>query len=107
MTPICSLWLHNNVAAKQRQRAVAGALSGPRLRWLRKQLGLTQQALAERLGTHRVTVADWERGAATVPVLVSEVLRCWDRERERADWERDRSPREPVRSRGTRTKRRQ
>lgn len=30
---------------------------------LRQTLGLSQQALAARLGVNRVTLADWERGA--------------------------------------------
>jgi DNA-binding transcriptional regulator YiaG len=28
-----------------------------------KDLGLTQQGLADKIGAHRVTVADWVRGA--------------------------------------------
>lgn len=36
------------------------------LRFLRKHLGLTQHALAARLGISRVTVADWERGAEPI-----------------------------------------
>src|SRR5712691_11689081 len=95
LTRGCSLWLHKGVATSQRRPAVAGAFTAPQLRWLRRHLGFTQQALAERLGIHRVTVADWERGAAPVPLLVSEVLRCWYREREQADLERDRSQDEP------------
>jgi len=30
---------------------------------LMKDLGLTQQGLADKIGAHRVTVADWVRGA--------------------------------------------
>jgi DNA-binding transcriptional regulator YiaG len=30
---------------------------------LMKDLGLTQQDLADRIGAHRVTIADWVRGA--------------------------------------------
>ncbi len=37
-------------------------LSSDRARFLRKYLRLTQQALAERMGIARETVADWERG---------------------------------------------
>jgi putative zinc finger/helix-turn-helix YgiT family protein len=37
-------------------------LSGERARFLRKQLGLTQQELAERADIDRVTVAKWETG---------------------------------------------
>jgi DNA-binding transcriptional regulator YiaG len=36
---------------------------GPSLaRLLRRLIGLTQKELAERMGLHRVTIADWERG---------------------------------------------
>jgi DNA-binding transcriptional regulator YiaG len=30
---------------------------------LMKELGLTQQEFADKIGAHRVTVADWVRGA--------------------------------------------
>jgi transcriptional regulator with XRE-family HTH domain len=33
----------------------------------RQQLGLTQLALAERVGIHRVTVAKWESGIEPIP----------------------------------------
>jgi DNA-binding transcriptional regulator YiaG len=31
---------------------------------LMKQLGFTQQRLADAIGAHRVTIADWVRGAS-------------------------------------------
>lgn len=62
---------------------MTGSLTGPRLRWLRRQLGWTQSGLAKRLGIHRVTVANWERDAFPIPVMVAELLRCWYREHER------------------------
>jgi len=74
-------------------------LTGPRLRWLRTQLGFTQQGLADRLGIHRVTLADWERGAAPVPVMMAELLRCWYREHERLVSETPPRAVKPVRAR--------
>ena len=41
-------------------------LSGERARYLRKQLGLTQQELAERADIDRVTVAKWETGDKSI-----------------------------------------
>ncbi len=35
---------------------------GPRLKALRRQANLTQQALADRLGVGQQTVREWERG---------------------------------------------
>ena len=35
---------------------------GPRIRQARRQMDLTQGALAERLGVHLSRVAEWERG---------------------------------------------
>ncbi len=35
-----------------------------RIRRLMKQLGLTQQQFADAIGAHRVTIADWVRGAS-------------------------------------------
>jgi len=36
----------------------------------RERLGLTQQAAADLLGVHRVTVARWESGACAMPKLI-------------------------------------
>lgn len=38
---------------------------GENLKLARRVAGLSQQAVADRVGVTRVTVADWERGAAT------------------------------------------
>lgn len=38
-------------------------MTATEIKKLRKTLGLTQEALAARLGVNRVTLADWERGA--------------------------------------------
>ena len=35
-----------------------------RIKKLMKELGLTQQQFADAIGAHRVTVADWVRGAS-------------------------------------------
>lgn len=39
------------------------------LKTIRDALGLTQQALADRLDVHRVTVAKWETGAQPIPQI--------------------------------------
>jgi transcriptional regulator with XRE-family HTH domain len=33
----------------------------------RKQLGLTQLVLAEKIGMHRITIAKWEAGMVPIP----------------------------------------
>jgi DNA-binding transcriptional regulator YiaG len=38
-------------------------MSPKQIAQLMKDLGLTQQGLANKIGAHRVTVADWVRGA--------------------------------------------
>lgn len=44
--------------------------TGPDLAALRRELGITQDALARRLGVHRVTVAGWE-ARATVDAVIA------------------------------------
>ena len=41
---------------------------GPDLAALRREMGVTQLALAARLGVHRITLNGWERAAAIDPV---------------------------------------
>jgi DNA-binding transcriptional regulator YiaG len=55
-------------------------LSPKEVRFLRSILGMTQSALAERLGTDRTTVARWEIGEArlgTVQSLAVRSLVAW------------------------------
>jgi transcriptional regulator with XRE-family HTH domain len=40
----------------------------------RRQLGLTQLALAERVGVHRVTIAKWENGTEPIPKWMALLL---------------------------------
>ena len=40
-----------------------------------KQLGLTQQQFADAIGAHRVTVADWVRGASKPTGLYLKALK--------------------------------
>ena len=35
-------------------------MTGPEIKELRNKLKMTQQQLADKLGVHRVTVAEWE-----------------------------------------------
>lgn len=49
-------------------------------RWLRgtrEARGLTRLALAERLGSHRRTVEDWELGGAIPSVLLLAAIAEW------------------------------
>jgi len=41
---------------------------------LREGMGLTQQALADQLGVHRVTVAKWEAGDRGIPEPAARLL---------------------------------
>jgi DNA-binding transcriptional regulator YiaG len=53
-----------------------GRLSSEQARYLRKHLRLTQQALADRMGVARETVADWERGENTISAQHDLMLRA-------------------------------
>lgn len=41
---------------------------GPELAGLRRQCGVTQVALAARMGVHRITLNGWERAASVDPL---------------------------------------
>lgn len=41
---------------------------------VRGELGLTQEALAEEIGVHRVTVARWESGTRKIPEPVARLI---------------------------------
>lgn len=45
------------------------------LRRIRKNLSLTQEQLAERLGVTRVTIARWETGARRIPELAARLVK--------------------------------
>jgi transcriptional regulator with XRE-family HTH domain len=51
------------------------------LRRALKQLGGTQQALADRLGVHVQTVKKWLAGDRRIPEPVAILVRLWLRER--------------------------
>ena len=51
-------------------------LAADHARFLRKRMRLTQQALADRMGVARETVADWERGKDPVSAQHDLVLRA-------------------------------
>jgi len=46
-------------------------------RTARKRLGLTQRALADRLGVHVQTVKKWSAGDRRIPQPVVILLRIW------------------------------
>ncbi|MBK6454336.1 MAG: hypothetical protein KA760_07520 [Steroidobacteraceae bacterium] len=50
-------------------------LSGGEFRFLRKELGLTQTALAEWFGNDSQTIALWERGRKRVPQWADRLIR--------------------------------
>lgn len=50
-------------------------LSGGEFRFLRKELGLTQSALAEWFGNEPQTIALWERGRKRVPQWADRLIR--------------------------------
>jgi DNA-binding transcriptional regulator YiaG len=43
----------------------------------RDALGLTQTAMAQRLGVHQMTVSKWERGLAAISNPVEQLIRLW------------------------------
>jgi DNA-binding transcriptional regulator YiaG len=43
----------------------------------RDALGLTQTAMAQRLGVHPMTVSKWERGLAAIPIPVEKLISLW------------------------------
>ena len=50
-------------------------LTGAELRFLRSEMGLTQEELAKKLGYTRVTVTRWERGDQTIDPKVRLIVR--------------------------------
>jgi len=54
----------------------AGVLGAGEVRYLRKELEMTQEKLAERLGVHRVSVARWETGDVAIGQAESMALRA-------------------------------
>jgi DNA-binding transcriptional regulator YiaG len=43
----------------------------------RDTLGLTQTAMAQRLGVHWMTVSKWERGLVAIPNPVEQLIGLW------------------------------
>ena len=41
----------------------------------RRRLGMTQEALAERIGVHPVTVSKWETGMIAIPKPIAELVK--------------------------------
>ena len=52
-----------------------GGLSGPELRFLRSEMGLTQEELAKRLGCTRVTISRWERNEEAINLNAEVVVK--------------------------------
>jgi transcriptional regulator with XRE-family HTH domain len=49
-------------------------MTGEQFRRQRKQLGLTQVVLAERIGVHEITISRWERDVVAVPGPVAQLV---------------------------------
>ena len=56
-------------------RRILYIMDGKKFRRIRKRLGLSQKALAERMGTTENSVARWERGEIPIRELVARFLR--------------------------------
>lgn len=56
--------------------AYYGVMVPAELKRQREAYGLTQQELAEALGVHRVTYAQWETGRYALPVLLPHALKA-------------------------------
>lgn len=70
------------MARKYRYQAGRGEWDAERIRALRQHLDLTQQELADRLGTRQQTISEWEKGmyrprgaSATLLSMVAERAR--------------------------------
>ena len=74
------LGLHKTIA-----HAIIGrrgqAMSGPELRFLRSEMGLTQEEMAKILRRERVTVGRWERGENAIDSNAELVVRLLAAER--------------------------
>lgn len=55
-------------------------LSGAEFRFLRKEMGLSQEALGRIFGCHTQTIARWEKNMAHLPKLADRMLRLIWRE---------------------------
>jgi DNA-binding transcriptional regulator YiaG len=47
----------------------------------RRQLGMSQTELAEKIGVHGMTVSRWERGTIKVPAPIARLIELLMRER--------------------------
>ena len=50
-------------------------MTGPELRTARRDLDLSQTALAEKWGLSKQTIGNWERGRQEVPKWVEDAMR--------------------------------
>lgn len=70
--------LHRAIAAAIVDKP--GTLTAEELRFLRKELLLSQKGLAELIGTKDQTIARWERGLNAVPGIADRLVRALYRE---------------------------
>lgn len=52
------------------------SVAGPSLASRRERVGITQAALAQRLGVHRITLRQWERAAEVDPIRADKYERA-------------------------------
>ena len=60
----------HTIVSRPRQR-----MTGDEFRFLRSEMGLTQEEAGKRLGRDRVTVSRWERGETTIDPAVETVMK--------------------------------
>ena len=58
------------IISRSRQR-----MTGEEFRFLRSEMGLTQEEAGKRLGRDRVTISRWERGETTIDPAVETVMK--------------------------------
>lgn len=69
--------LHKAIAARLTHKP--GALTAPEFRFLRKNLGLSQEALGELIGADVQAIARWEKGKSAIPGASDRLLRAlWE-----------------------------
>ena len=60
----------HTIVSRLRQR-----MTGNEFRFLRSEMGLTQEEAGKRLGRDRVTISRWERGETTIDPAVETVMK--------------------------------
>jgi transcriptional regulator with XRE-family HTH domain len=59
-------------------------VTGRALRRRRKALGLTQAALADKIGVHRITIAKWEANTIAIPKPIALLIELLAKDKKQA-----------------------